>query len=51
MQNSNWVDINAGSCWVSDHAQIDVACMTQDCNVVFPWVTAWRDYKSGKWLL
>lgn len=36
--------------WVSDHAQIDVACMTQDGNVVFPWVTAWRDYKSGKWL-
>lgn len=19
-------------------------------NVVFPWVTVWRDYKSGKWL-
>ena len=36
--------------WVSDHAQIDVACLTQDGNVVFPWVTAWRDYKSGKWL-
>ena len=51
----NYIDrdyssILCGKVWVSDHAQIDVACMTQDGNVVFPWVTAWRDYKSGKWL-
>ena len=39
-----------GKIWVSDHAQIDVACLTTDGNAVFPWVTAWRDYKSGKWL-
>ena len=24
--------------------------MNEDGNVVFPWVTCWRDYKSGKWL-
>ena len=41
--------ITCGKVWVSDHAQIDVACEV-DGNVVFPWVTAWRDFKSGKWL-
>lgn len=46
----NYSDIICGKVWVSDHAQIDVACMTKEGNVVFPWVTAWRDYKSGKWL-
>ncbi len=46
----DYSNIICGKVWVSDHAQIDVACMTQDGNVVFPWVTAWRDYKSGKWL-
>ena len=51
----NYIDrdystVICGEAWVSDHAQIDVACLTQDGNVVFPWVTAWRDYKSGKWL-
>lgn len=42
--------IKCGRVWVSDHAQIDIACLTEDGNVVFPWVTAWRDFKSGKWL-
>lgn len=42
--------IICGKVWVSDHAQIDIACLTEDGKVVFPWVTAWRDYKSGKWL-
>lgn len=46
----DYSNIACGEVWVSDHAQIDIACMTQDGNVVFPWVTAWRDYKSGKWL-
>ena len=46
----DYSNIICGKVWVSDHAQIDVACMTEDGNVVFPWVTAWRDYKSGKWL-
>lgn len=46
----DYSNITCGKVWVSDHAQIDVACMTKDGNVVFPWVTAWRDYKSGKWL-
>lgn len=42
--------ITCGKVWVSDHAQIDVACFTDEGTVVFPWVTVWRDYKSGKWL-
>ena len=51
----NYIDrdyssVICGEVWVSDHAQIDVACLNSDGNVVFPWVTAWRDYKSGKWL-
>lgn len=46
----DYSNIICGKVWVSDHAQIDIACLTDDGNVVFPWVTAWRDYKSGKWL-
>ena len=51
----NYIDrdyskINCGEVWVSDHAQIDVACISPEGKTVFPWVTAWRDYKSGKWL-
>lgn len=46
----DYSNVVCGKVWVSDHAQIDVACLSQDGNVVFPWVTAWRDYKSGKWL-
>lgn len=42
--------IICGSVWVADHAQIDVACLMDDGSVVFPWVTAWRDFKSSKWL-
>ncbi len=43
-------NIICGKVWVSDHAQIDVACLSPEGDVIFPWVTAWRDYKSGKWL-
>lgn len=46
----DYSSVVCGKVWVSDHAQIDVACLSPDGNVVFPWVTAWRDYKSGKWL-
>ncbi|MBR6126778.1 DDE-type integrase/transposase/recombinase [bacterium] len=46
----DYSNIKCGKVWVSDHAQIDVAVFDPEGNVVFPWVTAWRDYKSGKWL-
>ena len=48
--NRDYSTVQCGKVWVSDHAQIDIACFDEDNNVVFPWVTAWRDYKSGKWL-
>ena len=52
---NNFIDrdysaITCNQVWVSDHAQIDVACYDENNKVVFPWVTVWRDYKSGKWL-
>ena len=46
----DYSNIKCGKVWVSDHAQIDVAVFDSEGNIVFPWVTAWRDYKSGKWL-
>ncbi len=46
----DYSNITCNEVWVSDHAQIDVACFGSDGKVVFPWVTVWRDYKSGKWL-
>ena len=46
----DYSNITCNQVWVSDHAQIDVACYDENNKVVFPWVTVWRDYKSGKWL-
>jgi len=46
----DYSDITCNQVWVSDHAQIDVACYDEKNKAVFPWVTVWRDYKSGKWL-
>lgn len=46
----DYSNITCNEVWVSDHAQIDVACFDSDGKVVFPWVTVWRDYKSSKWL-
>ena len=41
--------INAGSCWVCDHAQINIAVNFKR-KVRFPWVTVFRDVKTSKWL-
>lgn len=46
----DYSNILCGEVWVSDHAQIDVAAADADGKPFFPWVTAWRDMKSGKWL-
>lgn len=48
--NRDYSEIICGKVWVSDHAQLDIACLSDDGSVVFPWITSWRDYKSGKWL-
>ena len=45
----SYSELKAGSCWVSDHAQIDVA-VNFNGNVCFPWVTVFRDVKTSKWL-
>lgn len=46
----DYSEVQVGSLWVSDHAQVDVAVFDEAGRVVFPWVTAWRDFKSSKWL-
>ena len=46
----DYSNITCNQVWVSDHAQIDVACYDSNNKPIFPWVTVWRDYKSGKWL-
>ncbi len=45
----DYSEVLAGSFWVSDHAQIDVAVMVNG-KVYFPWVTVFRDIKTLKWL-
>lgn len=48
----DYSDLLAGECLVSDHAQLDVACVYKDRGrekIAYPWVTAWRDFKSGFW--
>lgn len=42
--------IQPGECYISDHAQIDVAVSLPSGKFCFPWVTAWRDFRSGKWV-
>jgi len=47
----DYSDIRAGEVWVSDHAQIDVAVRyDKNAKPAFPWVTAWRCFKTGMWL-
>ena len=45
----DYSELKAGTCWVSDHAQIDVA-VSFEGTVCFPWVTVFRDVKTSKWL-
>jgi len=46
----DYTNLRPGECLVSDHAQVDVAVLLPSGKVSFPWITAWRDFKSGKWL-
>jgi hypothetical protein len=46
----DYTNLRPGECLVSDHAQVDVAVLMPSGKVSFPWITAWRDFKSGKWL-
>lgn len=47
----DYSNVRAGQCGVSDHAQVDVAVVNPKTGKpCFPWITAWRCFKSGKWL-
>lgn len=35
-------------CWVSDHHQLDVACMGSRKRPIFPWITVWMDMRSRR---
>jgi putative transposase len=49
--NRNYDAIRAGSVWVSDHHQLDVAVVDPATGkACFPWITVWRDFKTSKWL-
>lgn len=48
--NRNIDDIYAGQVYFSDHHQLDIAVMDKNGSSCFPWLTVWRDWKSGKWL-
>jgi hypothetical protein len=45
----DYSNIAAGEVWVSDHAQIDILVRDGERHKA-PWLTAWRDAKSGKFL-
>jgi hypothetical protein len=43
--------VPAGSFWVSDHHQVDIAVIDpKSGKPCFPWATVWRDYKTGLWI-
>jgi hypothetical protein len=46
----NYDSIAAGEVWVSDHHQLDRAVRLPDGKYCFPWITVFRDMKTGKWL-
>lgn len=46
----DYSNVRANQCWVSDHAQIDVQVVNKDGKVFSPWVTAFRCFKTNKWL-
>jgi putative transposase len=48
--NRDYSSIKAGECLVSDHAQVDICVKLPNGKVCFPWITAWRDFKTSKWL-
>ena len=46
----DYSNVVCGKVWVSDHAQIDVACLSQDGNVAFPWLLCGGITNQAKWL-
>ncbi len=56
--NRNWSnyvdrdysDLHAGEVWVSDHHQLDMAIKLSSGKMCRPWITVWKDFKTGRWL-
>lgn len=46
----DYTNLLPGECFVGDHAQVDIAVALPNGKYCFPWVTAWRDFKTGKWV-
>jgi len=46
----DYSNVRANQCWVSDHAQIDVQVVNSEGKACCPWVTAFRCFKTNKWL-
>jgi len=46
----DYSNVKPGECYVSDHAQIDVAVNLPSGKTCFPWLTAWIDFTSQKFL-
>jgi putative transposase len=42
--------IKPGEILISDHAQVDVLVRLSNGKIAAPWVTAFRDFKTSKWL-
>ena len=47
--NRDWDKVAINECWFSDAKQIDIACIYND-KVIFPWLTAFMDAKSRKFV-
>lgn len=43
----DWSDVAAGKGYVSDHHKFDVRVINKEGKIVRPWITAWRDIRSG----
>jgi hypothetical protein len=46
----DYSNVFPGECYVSDHAQLDIAVILANKKICFPWVTVWVDFRTGKWL-
>lgn len=46
----DWTNVLAGQIWVGDHHQLDVCAQIDNGDLVYPWLSAWCDGKSGKFV-
>lgn len=46
----DYSEMEAGTGWFSDHHKLDLMCLDEKGNPKRPWVTVWRDIRTGYWL-